>query len=238
MGVYVWWTRTFNRTLLQRHFKIQHQDEALGDCVPCIWKTPATPCSYGRQSWTTQFFDIRRCITKSRVRARRCRIVQDSVVDCNNNIYKFCKHVNNTHVCRVLADVWVFNMLTSEWKRLVPGGLSPSAREMAAGVMISSHDFVVMGGRGHGGVLLDDAHLLNLDSDPSWKPVLKHDSLRRCAHTAVAMNISKTQVNSEEHGFCYGMDKPASSTKMVFAGRGISRQDHCFVWRLCRQGSE
>lgn len=126
------------------------------------------------------------------------------------------------HVCRVLADVWVFNTMASEWKRLVPGGVCPSAREMAAGVMISRHEFVVTGGRGHGGVLLDDAVLLNLDSDPSWKPVMRHESLRRCAHTAVVMNMSRTEVIFQGNGFCCGMDTRESLTKSVFAARGTS----------------
>lgn len=102
--------------------------------------------------------------------------------------------VSQICVCRVLADVWVFNTMSLEWKLVLPRGSAPAGREMAAGVMISEHQFVVIGGRGHGGVILDDVVLLDLACDPSWKQILNHDSLKRCAHSAVTMDLPSGQV--------------------------------------------
>jgi hypothetical protein len=86
--------------------------------------------------------------------------------------------------CRVLGDVWVFNLKELEWKSVVVAGSSPSAREMATGTMISPSEMLICGGRGPNGALLDDACLLDVAS-ATWRGGVHHERLLRCAHSAV-----------------------------------------------------
>lgn len=100
--------------------------------------------------------------------------------------------------CRALNDVWVFNTMTLEWKHVVPGGAAVAGREMAAGTAVSEHQFVVTGGRGGDGVLLDDVVLLDFSGEPTWTQLLRHDSIRRCAHSAVCIHLHKAKVTEKK----------------------------------------
>lgn len=46
-----------------------------------------------------------------------------------------------------MSDAWVFNTATNEWTRPTISGQAPSAREMAASVMLNDHQLLVFGGR-------------------------------------------------------------------------------------------
>eukprot|EP00892_Ulva_mutabilis_P002250 jgi/Ulvmu1/12025/UM083_0038.1 len=136
----------------------------------------------------------------------------------------------------VMDDVWVFNAMTLEWKHVVPQGPPAAAREMAAGSALSEHQFVVTGGRGADGALLDDVVMLDISGDPTWTPVLKHDSIRRCAHSAICMSLSRVKVISSlgssnpdgSHAETHHVQEEQPSKHVVifggFVGSGVSQQ--------------
>jgi hypothetical protein len=97
----------------------------------------------------------------------------------------------------MFGDVWVFNTISLEWKRLELGGAAPLPREMCTGCMITPSQMAIFGGRVTGGKVLGDSAILDLESC-SWMHQKQHPGLERCAHAACTVQWQAlTQVSLE-----------------------------------------
>eukprot|EP00775_Hariotina_reticulata_P006858 gene6858-7074_t len=96
-----------------------------------------------------------------------------------------------------LGDVWLFNCQQQSWScpHIHTSSSSqplPTAREMAAGVMLDADRLLVFGGRCPAGRVLDDVIILDTRDDWSWTSS-SHTQFRRCAHTLVALAAPQKQ---------------------------------------------